>query len=231
MKTFADKVIAFNKQVDFAGELPAGIRMMNPYREDENVLILSSAFYKKYYNDFHKRHIILGINPGRFGGGVTGVPFTDSKRLIEKCGIAYAGKETHEPSSVFVYEMIDAYGGATSFYKHFYINSICPLGFTATGNNGKEINYNYYDSKELLNAVYDFMIENIRQQISLGVDTDLCFCFGNGRNEKFLRSINDKYGFFKKIIALEHPRFIIQYKSKFKQEYIDKYLEAFSQVD
>ena len=230
MKTFADKVIAFNRQVDFAGELPAGIRMMNPYREDENVLILSSAFYKKYYNDFHKRHIILGINPGRFGGGVTGVPFTDSKRLIEKCGIAYAGKETHEPSSVFVYEMIDAYGGATSFYKHFYINSICPLGFTATGNNRKEINYNYYDSKELLNAVYDFMIENIRQQISLGVDTDLCFCFGNGKNEKFLRSINDKYGFFKKIIALEHPRFIIQYKSKFKQEYIDKYLEAFSQV-
>ena len=231
MKTFADKVIAFNRQVDFAGELPAGIRMMNPYREDENVLVLSSAFYKKYYNDFHKRHIILGINPGRFGGGVTGVPFTDSKRLIEKCGIAYAGKETHEPSSVFVYEMIDAYGGVTSFYKHFYINSICPLGFTATGNNGKEINYNYYDSKELLNAVYDFMIENIRQQISLGVDTDLCFCFGNGKNEKFLRSINDKYGFFKKIIALEHPRFIIQYKSKFKQEYIDKYLEAFSQVD
>ena len=230
MKTFADKVIAFNRQVDFAGELPAGIRMMNPYREDENVLVLSSAFYKKYYNDFHKRHIILGINPGRFGGGVTGVPFTDSKRLIEKCGIAYAGKETHEPSSVFVYEMIDAYGGATSFYKHFYINSICPLGFTATGNNGREINYNYYDSKELLNAVYDFMIENIRQQISLGVDTDLCFCFGNGKNEKFLRSINDKYGFFKKIIALEHPRFIIQYKSKFKQEYIDKYLEAFSQV-
>ena len=230
MKTFADKVIAFNRQVDFTGELPAGIRMMNPYREDENVLVLSSAFYKKYYNDFHKRHIILGINPGRFGGGVTGVPFTDSKRLIEKCGIAYAGKETHEPSSVFVYEMIDAYGGATSFYKHFYINSICPLGFTATGNNGKEINYNYYDSKELLNAVYDFMIENIRQQISLGVDTDLCFCFGNGKNEKFLRSINDKYGFFKKIIALEHPRFIIQYKSKFKQEYIDKYLEAFSQV-
>ena len=230
MKTFADKVIAFNRQVDFAGELPAGIRMMNPYREDENVLTLSSAFYKKYYNDFHKRHIILGINPGRFGGGVTGVPFTDSKRLIEKCGIAYAGKEIHEPSSVFVYEMIDAYGGASSFYKHFYINSICPLGFTATGSNGKEINYNYYDSKELLNAVYDFMIENIRQQISLGVDTDLCFCFGNGKNEKFLRNINDKYGFFKKIIALEHPRFIIQYKSKSKQQYIDKYLEAFSQV-
>jgi hypothetical protein len=231
MKTFADKVIEFNKKLDFNGKLPVGISMMNPFKENKNILPLSSLFYKKYYNDGNSRHLILGINPGRFGGGVTGIPFTDTKRLVENCSIPYSDKSTHEPSSVFVYEVIEAYGGAAAFYKDFYINSICPLGFTSTGSNGKEINYNYYDSKELTNAVYDFIIQSIQQQISFGIDTDLCFCFGNGKNEKFLRQLNEEQQFFKKIVALEHPRFVMQYKAKTKQVYIDKYLSAFAQIN
>lgn len=230
MPTFADKVIAFNKQIDFKGTLPDGISIMNPFKENKEIIPISSAFYKKFYDDHNKRYLILGINPGRFGAGVTGVPFTDSKRLVNECGIAYEGKVTHEPSSVFIYEMIEAYGGAAAFYSKFYIHSICPLGFTATTNNGKEINYNYYDSKELTNAVYGFIIENIRKQIALGVDTDICYCFGTGKNERFLRTLNDEHKFFKRIIALEHPRFIVQYKSKTKQLYIDKYLAAFSEA-
>lgn len=230
MKTFADKVIAFNKGINFTGILPVGISMMNPFKENENILPLSSSFYKKYYNDTRSRHFILGINPGRFGGGVTGIPFTDTKRLVEKCHIPYYGKETHEPSSVFVYEVIASYGGVEAFYNNFYINSICPLGFTAVGKNGKEINYNYYDSKELQNAVYDFIIESIQKQISFGIETDICFCFGNGKNEKFLQQVNEENHFFKKIIALEHPRFVMQYKSKSKQFYIDKYISAFKLI-
>jgi hypothetical protein len=228
--TFADKVIAFNKQVQFEGKLPAGIRIMNPFRENAAIIPLSAAFYKKFYDDHHKRHLILGINPGRFGGGVTGVPFTDTKRLKNECGIPYTGKETHEPSSVFVYDVIEAFGGVKAFYEKIYINSICPLGFTSVGPNGKEINYNYYDSKELMAAVYDFIINNIRKQIALGVDTDVCFCFGTGKNEKFLKQLNEEQQFFGKIVALEHPRFVVQYKSKLKQEYIDKYLRAFGEV-
>ena len=145
--TFADNIIAFNKQLDFKGSLPDGIRIMNPFKESAYAVSLMETFYGKYYNDVNKRHIILGINPGRFGGGVTGIPFTDSKRLKAVCHIDYEGKETHEPSSVFIYDMIDAFGGPENFYGHFYINSICPLGFTAEGKNGKEINYNYYDSR------------------------------------------------------------------------------------
>ncbi len=228
--TFADKVIQFNKQLDFKGNLPAGIHIMNPFKENPQVNILMEQFYQKFYNDNNKRHLILGINPGRFGGGVTGIPFTDSKRLKSVCKIDYKEKETHEPSSVFVYEVIEAFGGANEFYKHFYIHSICPLGFTAIGKNGKELNYNYYDSRELTASVYDFIIGNIHKQIAFGVDTDTCFCFGNGQNEKFLRKLNAEKGFFKNIFALEHPRFIIQYKSKLKDQYIQKYVTAFNSV-
>lgn len=230
MLTFAEKVIAFNQALDFQGVLPNGIQIMNPFRENEQIPQISAEFYRKYYNDFEVRHLILGINPGRFGAGLTGIPFTDPKRLMEKCQIAYEGKITHEPSSVFVYEMIAEFGGMEAFYQKFYIHSICPLGFTKTNEKGKEINYNYYDNQELTDAVYDFILENIQKQIDLGIKTDLVFCFGTGKNEHFLKKLNAKYHFFDRIIALEHPRFIMQYKSKSKTEYIKKYLKAFSEA-
>lgn len=226
-KTFAEKIIEFNQSLDYTGELPEGIGIMNPFKENQQIIPLMSTFYRKYYNDYNRRHLILGINPGRFGAGVTGIPFTDTKRLKEGCEIMYNGKETHEPSSVFVYEVIEAYGGANKFYNDFYINSICPLGFIKIGENGKETNYNYYDSAELTRCMMDYMIENIKTQISFGVDTEVCFCFGTGKNEQFLNKLNNQYGFFKKIIALEHPRYVMQYKSKNKALYIEKYLQAF----
>lgn len=229
--TFADKAIRFNKQLNYTGDpLPIGIRIMNPFKESKEAMKISQAFYRKYYSDDKQRHIILGINPGRFGAGLTGIPFTDPKRLVSECGISYNGPVTHEPSSVFIYDMIKAYGGAEKFYGDFYINSPCPLGFTAVDVKGKEKNYNYYDSKELVTAVKGFMIESMRKLVALGVNTDICFCLGTGKNIQFLEKLNTEQGFFKKIIALEHPRFIMQYKSLSKDLYIKKYLSALRKV-
>ena len=228
--TFAEKIITFNQSIDFTGELPEGIQVMNPFRGESDSLSVSSAFYRKFYNDSKPRHLILGINPGRFGAGVTGIPFTDTKRLKNECGLDYQGSETHEPSSVFVYEVIEAYGGAQQFYADFYINSLSPLGFTIIDDKGRVKNYNYYDSPALMKAVKSFIVQNIRAQIALGVETDVCFCFASGKNETSLRALTQEYGFFKTIIALEHPRFVMQYKSKTKQLYIDKYITAFYSV-
>lgn len=228
---FADRVTEFNRHLTYTGgPLPDGIRMMNPFRENIRTMGIVEAFYQKYYNDNLSRHLILGINPGRFGGGLTGIPFTDPKRLVSVCHIPYSGKVSHEPSSVFVYEMIDAYGGPEAFYKDFYINSPCPLGLASIDQKGKETNYNYYDSRELTEAVYPFIIENICKQIELGIQTDTCFCLGTGKNEKFLRKVNEEYQFFHQLIALEHPRFIMQYKSTTRHLYIDKYIAAFNRI-
>lgn len=227
MSTFAERIIAFNKGLEFTGTLPNGIRIMNPFKESPVALASSSAFYRKYYSDELPRHLILGINPGRFGSGLTGISFTDPKRLVANCGIDFPGPMTHEPSSEYIYEMIKAFGGVEKFYQQFYIHSICPLGFTIMGENGKETNYNYYDNKALSTAVYPFIVKNIQTQIAMGFETDVCFCFGTGKNEAFFRKLNEEHRFFKKIIALEHPRYIMQYKSKSKPEYIDKYLQAF----
>lgn len=228
MNTLADRIIQFNKTIAFTGSLPDGIKIMNPYKESEEALHCSSLFFKKYYSDNKKRRFIIGINPGRFGSGLTGVSFTDPKRLEEKCGIYSSLPKKHEPSSEFIYRMIDAYGGVRRFYSHFYINSVCPLGFTQTNSKGREVNYNYYDRKDLLDAVMPFILSSLRQQIDLGMETQIAYCLGFGKNYAILQKLNKEHHFFKTIIPLEHPRFIKQYKAKFENEYIDKYLEAFN---
>jgi len=35
MKTFADKIISFNKNITFNGTLPEGVRIMNPFKENK----------------------------------------------------------------------------------------------------------------------------------------------------------------------------------------------------
>jgi hypothetical protein len=228
MSTFAEKVISFCKELKFTGSLPEGVSIMNPFNENPEVLPVVSQFYRKYYSDQNPRHLILGINPGRFGAGVTGIPFTDTFRLKEKCDLSIPGLKTFETSSVFIYEMIDQYGGPEKFYNSFFISSVSPLGFTFPGSNGKVINYNYYDSKRLTDAILGFIIESIKKQLEFGIDRDICYCLGTGKNFRFLSQLNSEHHFFDWIAPLEHPRFIMQYKSKEKQFYIKSYIEILS---
>ena len=224
------RVIQYLKGLEFNGELPEGISIMNPIRDNPAVLPIVSQFYNKFYDDHNRRSIILGINPGRFGAGTTGIPFTDSKRLAEKCGIIINGLNTFETSSVFIYDMIDAFGGTEKFYGKFFLSAVCPLGFTLARDKKESINYNYYDSPVLLAAMKDFIIDNLMKQLDLGIDREVCFCLGTGRNYKFLLQLNNELSIFKKIVPLEHPRFIMQYKLRKKNDYIEKYLDAFNNI-
>ncbi len=225
MSTFCDRIIAFNNSLQFTGTLPRGIDIMNPFREYPEAITASERFYRKYYADNHPRHLIIGINPGRFGAGQTGVPFTDPIRLWEKCDIPFPGHPSREASSVFMYEMIDAFGTLEDFYGRFFIHSVCPLGFTRLTDKLKPVNYNYYDSNDLQKATYQFIIENLQKQISLGINREKVICLGAGKNYQILVNINREFRFFKHIIPLEHPRYIIQYKSKEKAFYIQKYVD------
>lgn len=230
MNTFDQRILSFITDLKFIGKLPAGISVMNPYRNNQHVMQVVSAFYANFYSDNLERYLILGINPGRLGAGVTGIPFTDTKRLASHCNIILPEIITHEPSSVFVYEMIDAYGGAQSFYNKFYITSISPLGFLIN-KSGKSVNYNYYDSPALQQAVTPFAVHALKAQLAFGINRKKCFVFGTGKNHKFIETLNKKHGFFDAIIPLEHPRYIMQYKSKNRTDYLQKYLEAFRSAD
>lgn len=225
MKSFGDKVINFNKNLKFSGALPQDFDVMNPFLDNPETLEVMKQFYEKFYHDNRGRKFIIGINPSRHGAGVTGVPFTDTKRLESACGIKMESARTHEVSSVFMYDMIEAFGGAEKFYSEFYINSPFPLAITRHTKNGIYLNANYYDDKDLFSNVQDFMVESLKKHISLGLDTSEVFVLGV-KNAAFLKKINDREKLFGKMTVLEHPRYIQQYKSKEKELYIDKYLIA-----
>lgn len=223
-ETFADKVIEFNENLNFTGELPEGFQVLNPYLDNPETMIVMKEFYHKYYNDSAQRKLMIGINPSRHGAGVTGVPFTDTKRLESVCGISMKAAHTHEVSSVFMYDMIADYGGPAEFYRDIYINSPFPLAIVRKTKNGW-LNANYYDDKSLVEAIKDFMIDSLKKHISLGLDTSEVFILGK-KNADFISKLNKETKLFGKMTVLEHPRYIQQYKSKEKQLYIDKYVLA-----
>ncbi len=130
-KTFAQKAYDFYLNIELPS-VPSDIVAMNPYHNDETKKY-SKIFLDKYFSDQQKRIFVFGINPGRFGAGLTGVTFTDPVAL----------------------------------------------------------SYNFYDDAVLL---------------------------------------NEKEKFFGKIYSLEHPRFIMQYKRKKIEDYIQKYKEVFSKA-
>ena len=126
-----------------------------------------------------------------------------------------------ELSAEFIYDVINAFGGPEPFYKHFFIGSVCPLGFVKGGKN-----INYYDDKELQQTVRPFIVANLKKLLACHVITDKCLCIGGEKNYRFLDALNQQYGFFKKIVPLPHPRFILQYRRRQRAEYLQQYLDA-----
>jgi hypothetical protein len=214
---FANNILDFLFHLTIPFKLPKDVEVLDAHQR-EDVQQVCTAFYKKYYNDNNKRHVLIGINPGRFGGGVTGVPFTDPIRLEKICGIKNDYQKKQELSSVFIYDMIEAFGGAQKFYGQFYFSAVSPLGFVKHGKN-----LNYYDDKVLLKKIEPFVIDCMNKQIAFGLVTNVCFCIGEGENLKYLRKLNDQHKWFDKIESVPHPRFIMQYKLKKKKDYIDIY--------
>jgi hypothetical protein len=218
--TQATAILEFYNNLSPNFKLPAGVEIMNPFN-DAGAWQLAATFYNKFYGDTQLRKYIFGINPGRFGGGVTGVPFTDPIRLQEVCGIENNLARKAELSSLFVYAMIDAYGGPEAFYKDFYITAMSPLGFTKHG-----VNLNYYDDKELIKDCEPFIIQCIHEQLrSIATTKAVCYCLGEGANYKYFSKLNAKHGFFKKIIPLPHPRWVMQYRRKKIDEFAKLYVE------
>ncbi len=222
----ADNLIDFYQSLQPPKTLPRGIGLLFP-QKDRKVMDLVKQFLYKYYNNDHPRRIMFGINPGRFGAGITGVNFTAPKQLKEYCGIDHHLKISSELSAEFIYDMINAYGGAELFYRDWFISSVCPLGFiTKSSKDEVGKNINYYDDKKLLKAVKPFIVECMYKQVAMGFDTVRCICIGGEKNFKFLSELNNEYKWFKEIVPLPHPRFILQYRRKQKDKFIHQYLSA-----
>ena len=219
---FSDHILSFYSRLDAPKKLPIDVEVMNPYAHEETFRY-ARLFYEKYYGDSNKRYICFGINPGRLGAGVTGVPFTDPILLEAACDIPNDFDKKPELSARFIHEMIAAYGGVKTFFSQYYISAVSPLGYTREG-----INLNYYDIQGYKALFEDYAIAQIRRQLDFGLHTHVAYSIGKGENIKFLNAINEKHRFFDKIVPLSHPRWVMQYRLKRKDEFIQEYLNTFA---
>ncbi len=219
--TFAEKILNFHRQLHPDWALPEGVELLFPFDNAETWQVMEQ-FYHKYFSDNRQRILIFGINPGRFGAGITGTPFTDPKLLEEVCGIENPFKKKYELSAIFVYDFIHAFGTVEAFYQQFYITSLCPLGFVKDGKN-----YNYYDSKTLTEAVEPHIIHNIEQNLEFGCSSKAALCMGRGKNYAYFEKLNAEHGFFEQILPLPHPRWVMQYRRKRKEEFVLEFVETF----
>jgi len=205
--------------------LPKGIAAMNPYRASQPaVQEILQRFYSKYYADCQSRGLILGINPGRLGAGITGIPFTDTPALRDHCELEFP-IETKEISAEFVYQVIAACGGPEPFYRKWFIGAACPLGFMRQNNRGNWVNYNYYDDTALYHAVRPYMLRWLAEQQALCGMPRRVIVLGTGKNLQYLQKLNAEAGLFDELIALEHPRYIMQYRRKNLDHYSEKYVK------
>jgi hypothetical protein len=219
MQLISTELVQFYRSLR-VGELPDGIELLYP-QADERVMRTVAEFLDRFYADRHPRQLLFGINPGRFGAGTTGINFTAPKQLTEVLEIEHGFRKQTELSAEFIYEVIVQYGGPKKFYGDFFLSSISPLGFVKNGKN-----LNYYDDKRLMEALEPFIIKSIAQQLRIFRPVQKCICIGGEKNFKYFLGLNNKLQFFKEIIPLPHPRFIMQYRRKLKEKYVLEYLAA-----
>ncbi|MBA2328587.1 MAG: DUF4918 family protein [Flavisolibacter sp.] len=217
--SWATHLFNFYNSLQPPSTLPPDIEWLFPQKNPEVKKVLQQ-FLSKYYSDTKPRKILLGINPGRFGAGVTGINFTAPLQLKQNCGIDHSFKMQSELSAEFMYEMIEAYGGTTQFYSNYFISSVCPLGLIKKGKN-----INYYDDKNLMTVLEPFIIEQMNNLLLLPFDRSMCYSIGGEKNFKYILKLNEQHQWFENIIPLPHPRFIMQYKRKQKQQFIQIYLD------
>lgn len=201
--------------------LPPGVEARNPFTGSA-VQALAQRFADKFYADAPPRVALLGINPGRLGMGRTGVAFTDPVALREICGIANdlpPGRP--ELSTQFVYRVVAALGGPAGFYQHFFLSSVYPLVLLNQG-----LNHNYYDSPALLKALWPDLQRSLHQQVAdFGLRRDVAVSLGR-RNGEFLTKLNNELGLFDKIVVLDHPRYLMQYRRRDLDANVAKYVET-----
>lgn len=217
MTTFAHRAIAYYNALEAPANLPPGIGVMNPYQQPP-VQQIVGEFYTKFYDDNNPRVFVLGINPGRFGAGVTGISFTTPQNLRRHCGIENTLRDTPELSSRFIYQVINAFGGAKEFYKRFFLTSLFPLALTKDAKN-----YNFYDDRATTDALWPAITETVRTQTGFPADRRVAVCLGR-KNEIYLRRLNEQQHFFDRLVTLDHPRYILQYRSKDAPLYLERYI-------
>ena len=223
--SFSKQILDFYFAMPKTMELPNGVTTIYPFDNVETKRVMQT-FFNKYYDDIKPRTYLIGINPGRLGSGITGIGFADAYHLEKYCDIPNSFDKRVEISAAFMFEVMEAYGGVEKFYKDFFFTTVMPLGLLKD-----EKNYNYYDDLKTQDALEPFITETLLSQMALPQAKPNIICVGTGKNVKYLNAFNDKHKCFESIEVVPHPRWVMQYRRKEKEKYIQVYLDALKKVN
>jgi hypothetical protein len=135
------------------------------YLKSINIGILSDFLgNKQHIIDFHKKYIepnspkivMCGINPGRLGAGVTGIPFIDTLSLSKL--VPNINNPKSEKSAKFFFSIIEEIG-VNEFYKNVHVTNMSWFGFYNI-DTGKNVNYNSLPV-EIQNVLIEKFVEEM----------------------------------------------------------------------
>jgi hypothetical protein len=217
---FGQQVAEFLTSLSVPVSLPQDVGVLQPYTDSE-VCRVVRQMCQQFYQGGKPRLALWGINPGRFGAGLTGLSFTDPHAVRHCLQIESTIHGRREISAEFIQLVIEAYGGPSAFYRDVYLSALSPLGFMQG-----EKNLNFYDSTELQSALTTTIQHWVLQQITFGLRQDATVVLGTGKLKAFFEQhVRAECG-FDSVVFLEHPRFIMQYRRKHVDSYVEKYVQA-----
>jgi hypothetical protein len=193
------------------------IKILSDFIDNKNNII---EFHKKYIEPNSPKIVICGINPGRNGAGLTGIPFIDFESLSNMLpGIK---ENDWEQSAKFFFSVVQGFG-IEIFYKNFHVTNISWFGFSRID---KSKNVNYFE-KDISTEIAIYLIDKFVEEMDL-INPDYIIPLSKTvlyelENLKKQKKIRAEIG-----TCLNHPSWVVAYRRKDLSTWRQKYIDTFS---
>ena len=205
----------------YSETLERNVKILSDFLDNKDNII---NFHKKYVEPNSPRVVICGINPGRNGAGLTGIPFIDFESLSNM--LPDIQKKDWEQSAKFFFSVIQEFG-IEEFYKNFHVTNISWFGFSRID---KPKNVNYFE-KDIFTEIAIYLIDKFVEEMEL-INPD--YIIPLSKTVKYELEKLKKQGKIRAEIGtcINHPSWVVTYRRKdlsiWRQKYIDtlsKYID------
>ena len=185
-----------------------GICVLSDFLDHRHVM---ENFWATFYPEGPPPQVICGLNPGRHGAGLTGVPFRDFKTLSK--WMQGINRQDAEPSAQFFAKVVEAVG-VEAFFKRFYVTNISAVGYVRDGKN-----LNYHDLPEVALRVVE---RNFMEEMA-SVQPTRIIALGKHPYATVGKLLSSSVG---DIAYLPHPSWIMTYRRREADDWLGRYIDA-----
>ncbi|MEY2342744.1 uracil-DNA glycosylase family protein [Acidithiobacillus sp. IBUN Pt1247-S3] len=181
-----------------------------PYRS------IAEQFWQQYIPEPLPQTVILGLNPGRLGAGLTGIPLLDFRSLASLFPDGRLPRNDTEPSANFFHRVVQNVG-AEKFYREFYVSNVSAVGYLR---DNKNCNYH-----ELPDAAQRIVEERFVAEMAV-VAPKRIIALGREVEATVQRLFPDGSV---RISHLPHPSWIMTYRLREAQSWVRRYTQMLLQ--